>query len=98
LLRVTADGVGIEKDLEDEGLWLCFSCMVNKVVSELRSPSDDESAPDIEGRRETHETMSGCCANGWAPLGNMDKERTRTGDENLRAAIFEGPAGWRVDQ
>ena len=52
----------------------------------------------LKGEGETHETVSGCCANGWAPLGNMDKERTRTGDENLRAAMFEGPAGWRVDQ
>jgi hypothetical protein len=49
-------------------------------------------------RRVTHETMSGCCANGAAPLGNMHNERTRTGDENLKAAMFEGPAGSRVDQ
>lgn len=90
LFGVTADEVGIEEDLEDEGFWLCFSCMVNKVSSEVRART--------RARREAHETMSGCCANGWAPLGNMDNERTRTGDENLRADMFEGPAGWRVDQ
>lgn len=98
LLGVAADGVGIEEELKDESFWLCFSCMVNRVVSELRSPSDGERAPDIEGKRVTHETMSGCCANGWAPLGNIDNERTRTGDENLRAAMFVGRAGSRVDQ
>jgi hypothetical protein len=48
--------------------------------------------------KETHETISGCPANGRAPLGNIRNERTRTGDENLNAARFEGPAGSRVDQ
>ena len=26
LLRITADGVGIEKDIKDECVWLCFPC------------------------------------------------------------------------
>jgi hypothetical protein len=52
-----------------------------------------------EGRRDqTHETISGCSANGRASFENIRKERTRTGDENLRAARFDGPAGSRVDQ
>jgi len=33
LLRVAADGVGIEEDLEDEGFWLCFSWLIGLLVS-----------------------------------------------------------------
>ena len=46
----------------------------------------------------THEMILGCCAKGWASFGNIRKERTRTGEENLNAARFEGAAGSRVDQ
>jgi len=58
----------------------------------------EEPRPPREGRDETYETISGCSANGRASFGNIRNERTRTGDENLRAARLEGPAGSRVDQ
>jgi hypothetical protein len=34
LLGIATDGVGIEKDIKDERLWLCFPCVVNNIVSE----------------------------------------------------------------
>lgn len=34
LLRIAADGVGVEKDIEDERFWFCFPCVVNNIVSE----------------------------------------------------------------
>ena len=60
--------------------------------------STDTCEPALKGGSATHETISGCSANGSASLGNIRSERTRTGDENLSAARFEGPAGSSVDQ
>jgi hypothetical protein len=35
LLRIATDGVGIEKDIKDECVWLCFPCAVENAVGEL---------------------------------------------------------------
>lgn len=35
LLRIAADGVGIEKDIKDESVWFCFPCIGDNTVSEL---------------------------------------------------------------
>lgn len=53
---------------------------------------------ETPGVRVTYEVMSGCSANGWACFGKTRTERTRTGDENLIAARFEGPDGSSVHQ
>lgn len=35
LLRIAADGVGIEEYIKDECVWFCFPCIGDNTVSEL---------------------------------------------------------------
>lgn len=47
---------------------------------------------------ETYATISGQFANGFAPVLNILTACTLHGDENLIAAKFEGPRGFKLHQ
>ena len=55
LLGIAADGVGVEKDIEDERFWFCFPCVVNNTVSGLdRTIYNSDTGTRIHVLRSRH--------------------------------------------